>query len=210
MAQDDSLGIATKAQGDPFTHTECNTIVTGIEGNATDAESRLTALEATSGAGWTYHKDGLSSPASYSLTTTPQQISIDGLGQEEIGYLPSGVGSFWDKTNDWIMPDAVGNTFTGRLDLVVTAKGGGASEIDVAIDIGSTPDGSGGAGSIVIFNAAASVAKTIGSGYIVTFPLDLFCLSTFLANGGTIWASTDTGTATVTDRSIFLNRIYGA
>lgn len=212
MAQDELVGVASKSQGDAFLATECNSIVTTIEANATDAETRLTDLEATSGAGWTYHKDSLASPASYSLTTTPQKLSIDGLDSTSVTstYLPAGVSSFWDTTNDWIMPDAVGNTFTGRVDLTITAKGASASEITLAIDIGSTPDGTGGAGSIVIFKASASIAKSVASPYSIVFPIDIFCLSTFLANGGTLWLSTDTGTATITERAIFLNRVYGA
>jgi len=83
--------------------------------------------------------------------------------------------------------------------LEVTAKGGGVSALNIALDIGAT-----GAPTIVIVNDQVAITKTVPFEVVSAFPV--FVGSTFIANGGQIFISTDTGTATIAARGISIYR----
>lgn len=156
--------------------------------------------------GWGYYSDGLTTPATQVFNTTPSQLLIDGLGStSESGYLPlqiRGVSELW--TSNKITPINIGDSYDLRIDFNITSKTGSPTILNLALDIGATPDGTGGAGSILIVNQAISTAKTPPYSLSIGFPI--FSLSAFLANGGSFWLSTDTGTSTIGARSIFIKR----
>jgi hypothetical protein len=158
--------------------------------------------------GWGNYTDGETTPATISVNTTPTQLLIDGLGgSSESGYLPyeiRGISELWDTTNDKITPIGIGDSYDVRLDLEITAKTGSPTIIDLVLDIGATPDGTGGTGSILIVNRIISTGKTAPYKVSVGFPI--FSLSTFVTNGGSFWLSTDTGTVTMGSRNIFIKR----
>ena len=83
--------------------------------------------------------------------------------------------------------------------MTVTAKTGSPTAIELIIDIsGST------AGSNVAFTGWL---QTIGTPpYNQSMPLDFFALTTFLTNGGKVYAKTDTGTLTIGRRNIKVSR----
>lgn len=158
--------------------------------------------------GWANYSDGETTPATISITTTPTQLLIDGLGgTSESSYLPyeiRGSGELWDTANDKITPIGIGDSYDVRLDLEISAKTGSPNNVTLVLDIGATPDGTGGAGSILIVERIINAGKTTPFKVSVGFPI--FSLSTFVTNGGTIWLSTDTGTVTIASRSIFIKR----
>ena len=158
--------------------------------------------------GWGYYQDAESSPATQSFNTTPSQLQVDGAGaNSDSNYLPReirGSSELWDTTNDLITPVNVGDAYDLRLDLEITGETGNPNEIIIVLDIGATPDGTGGAGSILIVERYISAGK--GTPYNVSVGFPIFCLSTFVSNGGSIWISTDTGSITVAGRAIFIKR----
>ena len=158
--------------------------------------------------GWGFYSDGETTPATITVNTTPTKVLIDGLGgTSESGYLPyaiRGVSELWDTANDKVAPIALGDSYDVRLDLEISAKTGSPSVITLVLDIGATPDGTGGAGSILIVERELGTAKT--PPYKVSAGFPIFCLSTFVANGGSFWLSTDAGTVTIASRAIFIKR----
>lgn len=148
--------------------------------------------------GWEHHSDGLGSTATQVFSTTPALLSIDSLGSTtELTYTPAASGALWDTNK--ITPLVVGDAYHLRVDLNISAKTGNADIIKMELDIGGSTYG-----SAIIIAEADSVIGIIATPYRVSFVLPIFCLDTFLANGGQLWFSTDAGTVTATTRSIFI------
>jgi hypothetical protein len=149
--------------------------------------------------GWGYYVDSLSTPI-INIGTTYTQITIDGLGASITSHLPKeirGISDLW--TGSKITPISIGDDYDGRLDVTVTAKTGSPTLIDVIIDI------SGGvAGTNKVFTGYVQAGGSIPYGQ--SLMLDFFSLSTFLTNGGKIYAKTDTGTITIGRRNIKISR----
>ena len=156
--------------------------------------------------GWGYYQDQETAPATQVFDGTPQQLLIDGAGaNSESGYLPRqirGSSELW--TSDKITPIELGDSYNVRLDIEVTATTSNPTRFDVSLDIGTTPDGTGGAGSILIVERSTTLKTGTPQKYSLGFPI--FCLSTFLSNGGTFWISVNSGTMTVAGRGIVLVR----
>ena len=159
--------------------------------------------------GWAYYKDDESSPATQVFSSTFSQLQINGADANSTSaYLPyeiRGSGELWDTANNKITPIAVGDSYSLRLDLEITATSSNPTRFKVALDIGATPDGTGGAGSIVIVDRSVTLKTGTPQSHTIGFPI--FSLSTFISNGGTIWVSADSGTITVAGRAISLYRI---
>jgi hypothetical protein len=150
--------------------------------------------------GWGYYKDNAGAQAQ---STTAALLTIDGLGSTtETGYLPADITDFWNTGTNKIVGTNVGDSFTMRLDLPITNLQSQVSEVQVELDIGglATP-------SIVI---ATQVAVVSGVGRTVSVSFGYFSLSTFVANGGQLFTSTDTGTADITAPAILIQRISRA
>lgn len=149
--------------------------------------------------GWAYYVDSLATPTIV-VGTTYTQITIDALGATINSYLPleiRGVSQLWAGSK--ITPISVGDDYDGRFDLTITAKTGSPTAIELIIDIsGSTP------GTTVAFTGWLQAIGT--APYNQSMPLDFFALSTFLTNGGKIYAKTDTGTVTIGRRNIKISR----
>lgn len=152
--------------------------------------------------GWANYQDDGSAQV---FNTTAAKLTIDGDGSNtnEV-YLPPairGTGSLWDTTNDLITPVSIGDSYSLRLDLPVTAKSGSPNTLFLSLDIGggATP-------TIEIVDRAVSVPSSVPYTVSVGFPI--FCLSTFKTNGGQFFLESDTGTVTITNPSIFLSRTH--
>ena len=175
-----------------------NDINDTLNDNATDAESRLSSVEGVHG--WARYSDGLTSPATLALSTSFQKLEIDGLGSSsQTGYLPVGVSALWDTSTDQITPASVGDSYNVRVDFTITGTSGNPAYIEVALDIGDSQDGS----DVVVVERAISAYK---SAFSASFTTAIFSLATFVANGGSIWLRTDTGTATLSSRAITIIR----
>lgn len=165
------------------------------------------ALEAStfqSPHGWGYYNEDQTTPSTQVLTTTAQKLTIDGLGSaSNSSYLPleiRGVSELWNVATNKIEPIGIGDDYSLRIDLKITAKSGSPTEITVDLDIGggATP-------TIIIVERFVPTAKTPPYNISVAFPI--FCLSTFIANGGQIFLSTDAGTVTIQERGISIHRL---
>ena len=154
--------------------------------------------------GWANYADAETTPATQSITTTASKLQIDGGGaNSNSAYLPReirGSSELWDTTNDKIIPISLGDSYMVRVGLEVTAKTGAAGTIYIQLDIGgaATP-------TIVVLEEDISIAKTVPFSFVAPFPI--FCLSTFIANGGQIFLSSDTGTITIAERNISIYRM---
>mgnify|MGYP000526526404 CR=1 FL=1 len=152
--------------------------------------------------GWAYYVDSLATPT-ITIGTTYTQITIDALGATINNYLPLDARLALPTKQLWagskITPISVGDDYDGRFDFTVTAKTGSPNAIEFIIDIsGST------AGSNVAFTGWIQAVGT--APYNQSMPLDYFTLSTFLTNGGKLYAKTDTGTVTIGRRNIKISR----
>ena len=153
--------------------------------------------------GWGFYKDNASAQT---FNTTAAKLSIDGAGATtEESYLPRdirGSASLWNTTSDKITPIAVGDQYDIRLDLPITAKTGSPTLLTLQLDIGggATP-------TTVIVTRDISVSKTPPFTLSVGFPI--FCLTTFITNGGQIFLKTDTGTVDITAPAILIARNHG-
>jgi len=150
--------------------------------------------------GWGYYADSLATP-SITVGTSYTQITIDGLGAlTNENYLPleiRGTSSLWSGNK--ITPISVGDDWDGRFDITVSSKSGSPSFIEVILDIsGST------AGTNKVFTGYIQTSPTVP--YDQSLLLDFFSLSTFLANGGRIYAKVDSGSVTITRRNIKISR----
>lgn len=150
--------------------------------------------------GWAYYKDGGTAQV---IDSGVNLLSIDGTGAtSDSNYLPAvirGSGELWDVATNKITPIETGDSYMIRIDLPVTAKSGTPTELTVELDIGglSTP-------TIVIVDRFIPTAKS--PPYTMSVSYSIFCLGTFVANGGQIFVTTDTGTLTVTNPAIQITR----
>lgn len=150
--------------------------------------------------GWAYYQDGLSTPT-ITVNTSFTQITIDKLGsltnEDFLPYQIRGSGTLWASNK--ITPVNIGDDYDGRLDIQVTGRTGSPTYIEFIIDIsGSTPD------TNRVFTGF--MLSTNATPYRQTLPLDFYTLSTFVTNGGKIYARVDAGTITVGSRAIKISR----
>jgi len=149
--------------------------------------------------GWAYYVDSLVTPT-ITIGTSYTQISIDALGATIDDHLPleiRGTSELW--TGSKITPVAIGDDYDGRFDVTITAKTGSPTAIELIIDISG-----GAAGTNKAFTGWLQAIGT--APYDQSMPLDFFALATFKANGGKIYARTDTGTVTIGRRNIKISR----
>jgi hypothetical protein len=155
-------------------------------------------------AGWANYEDGETAPATQTISTTPSKLLIDGLGgASESGYLPReirGSSELWDNV-DTITPINIGDAYDVRVTLEITAKSASPNVIDIVLDIG-------GAAGITIPIAGVQIPVVATAPFTVTAAIPIFCLNTFITNGGSLFFSTDSGTLTVASRSIFIKRDF--
>ena len=155
-------------------------------------------------AGWGFYVHDQLTPSTQVVTTTATPLIIDGGGlTSNTAYLPyeiRGTGQLWDTVNNKITPIGMGDGYSMRMDLQVTAKSGSPTELILDLDIG------GGATPTIII-----VEKIIGTGktppYTVSVGFPIFTLGTFNTNGGQLFLSTDAGSVTLTNRSVSIHRI---
>lgn len=149
--------------------------------------------------GFGFYVDSLSTPT-ITIGTSWTQITIDALGSNVTNFLPLEIRGVSDLVaGNKITPISVGDDYDGRLDLTVDSKSGSPNYLEVIIDFaGSAPD------TLRAFTGYLQEAKT--PPFRQSLPLDFFTGSTFLANGGTIYARTDAGSFTISDRAIKLSR----
>lgn len=149
--------------------------------------------------GWGYYKDNGSAQ---SFNTTPALLSIDGAGSTtETSYLPfpiRGSGNLWNTSTDKITPIQAGDAYDIRLDLPVTSETTNPTELTIELDIAGSTYGS----AISIVERYAATGRSVPYNISIAFPI--FCLSTFVTNGGQFWVYTDTGSLQITNPAIYI------
>ena len=154
--------------------------------------------------GWGFYVEDQTVASTQVITTTSSLLQIDGLGSSSTSlYLPyeiRGVSELWDTVNNKILPIGIGDGYTLRIDLQITAKTASPTELTLDLDISGL-----GVPTTVI------VERIIGTGkappYTVSVGFPIFTLGTFNANGGQLFLRTDSGTVTLTRRQISIHRI---
>lgn len=151
--------------------------------------------------GWGYYLDDATEQT---FNTTAAKLSIDGDGTASTeAYLPldiRGFTSLWDTTNDKITPTAVGDAYDIRLNLPVTSRTS-ANYAEVVLDIGGTSSPTN-----VINTSRIEVDRAAPFSHSI--PIQIFCLSTFVTNGGQLFITTDTGSIGVTTPSLLIARTH--
>jgi hypothetical protein len=152
--------------------------------------------------GWEVSFDGLITTPTLAVTSTDTKLTIDGGGANSNSTrLPNaiqGISKLWDVVANKIIPIAIGDSFDMRVQVAFQGLSGNPTELTLILDIGS------GATPTIPIAEDTKQIKGLSSPVIFSFPI--FALDTFFANGGQIFLKTDTGTATVEERSIFLIR----
>jgi hypothetical protein len=134
---------------------------------------------------------------------TPSKVLIDGaIASSTSAYLPyeiRGVGELFDVATSTMTPISVGDTYDVRIDLRVTAKTGTPTEVNLILDIGGAVGV-----TIPVVSTFRRTARTVPFENDIAFPI--FCLDTFVANGGQFFLATDSGTITCGEFSLTLVR----
>lgn len=156
--------------------------------------------------GWANYDDGETAPANQEVTTVASKLLIDGASSgTNTDYLPleiRGTSELWDSVNNKMLAISVGDTYTVRLNLEITAKTGLPKILAVIPDIG------GAAGITIQIPGAIIPVETSAIPFTLPVELKFFSLATFIANGCQLFLLTDTGTLTIGERAIFIERNY--
>lgn len=152
--------------------------------------------------GWSYTQH---SGAAQTFNTTAAKLLINGSGAlTNLAYLPQairGVSTLWNTSTNKITPITLGDAYSVRIDLPVTARAA-ATELTVALDIGggATP-------TQVILSKYESASKAAPYTLCVNFSLVIITATTF-TNGIQFFLTTDAGSIDVTNPSITVTRIH--
>lgn len=152
--------------------------------------------------GWGYYKDNASAQT---ISTSDTKVTNDGADsttdETNLPRVIRGSTSLWNTTTNKIVPITEGDSYALRVDLPVTAKVSSPTILTLKLDIGG-----GASPSIVIVSNDLVVTGTPPFTLSVAFPI--FCSSTFVSNGGQLFASTDTGTLDIDNPGVFLSRLH--
>lgn len=205
MAQETS-SVPSKVTGDTLTSAELNELNGTVNSNAADSESRLLTLEsgqAGTAQGWGYYQDDA---AAQIIGLTDTKLTIDGQGPNtNLSYLPSGVANLWDTVTNKVISTGVGDSYTLRLDLPVTAKDNNADYLRFKMDIGS-----GATPSITIVERIIGLPDVGELPTTVSIAFSYFSLSTFDANNAQFFLSSNAQTVTITNPTVAIFRTAGA
>lgn len=207
-------GVATAAAGTTYVADGSGSgswIIPEPKGASTALDGQTIYASGSGSAQWAYPPQGWgnyddSIATTQVLTTTPATFTTNGLGPgTEESYLPKeirGLSSLWDATNNLIIPVAVGDSYDVRVDFTVTAATGSPSYVLMELDVGAPGV------PFIAMQREIQVQRT-ALPFEVSVGFPIFCMDNFLANGGRILLSTDTGTFTIGQRSIFISRNFG-
>lgn len=155
--------------------------------------------------GWQSVRDARVTTSTITVDTSETKITIDNEGDATLinsDYLPlsiRGTGNLWDTVNSKITPISEGDSYDIRINATVDSVVGTPELITAKIDIGGLT-----APTIVVGEKTESADKT--APYVVTFTFPIFCLDTFVTNGGQIFMKTLAGSVDISERSIFIVR----
>lgn len=155
--------------------------------------------------GWGFYADN---GVDQTFTTTPALMSVDGLGSDSTSlYLPRnirGTAELWDASSNEITPVALGDLYTVRVGLPITAETGSPTEVIIEIGIGEDATY---VDDRIVLSKFSPTGRT--TPYIISREITLFGSSSLVTDGGRVWVSTDAGSVTCSKPSILINRTHG-
>lgn len=180
------------------------------KGASTASEGMVYVADGAGSGVWTYSPQGFArykgTGAAQVIGTTPIKLINNGLDvTTETDYLPlsiRGTGQLWNTSTNKITPIAVGDAYVMRLNLPFTAKTGTPTILNISVDIG---------GGATITNEIISLEHGLIKAvpYSLSKTVNFDVGTTFLANGGQLFLSVDTGTITFQYPTIQITRIHG-
>ena len=139
-----------------------------------DGWPRIVSVRQVRGTGWMYYVDTAhTSGTPLNVNNESKQITINGLGAAtQKKYRPCGVQELWN--NNKITPENIGDSYVVRLDFMALA-GSNSDQFDIFLDIG-----------FEVLRKTFEINKNTGQTESFSFDTDVFTLSTFVSNGGTL------------------------
>lgn len=151
--------------------------------------------------GWAVYNDD--SGLTQVFGGTPERLTING-GTSITSFLPKsirGIDELWDSVTNQIKPISSGDAYIIRISFTITATTSNPTRCDVVLDIGSDDD------NITIPIVERGNTLRGGNPQPISMSFNIYALDTFLANGGRIFVSANSGTITVSEPNILINRI---
>jgi hypothetical protein len=151
--------------------------------------------------GWGVYVDNQSSTQVFDTTPAPISINALAAASNEL-YLPRdmrGVSTFWNTTTNRIISPKLGDSFNIRVDFSIISTTASPTYILFQLDLGAP-----GVPVIAVEEEISFDRTATPFAFKVAFPA--FALATFQANGGQLLLSTNTGTATLGPRRVFVGR----
>jgi len=164
-------------------------------------ENELSGSQVKNVHGWAYYQDSTYTSGSPLVVNNARvQLTNDGLGANtEDAYLPNGISALW--IGNKITPENVGDAYEIRIDFKAKMSQTNAYG-EVQLDIGD--------GSIInIIKRTITFPRGAGVEHSFSMGFPIFCLSTFVTNGGKLYFDTTQGSdnMSVYDIAIFIARI---
>ena len=194
---DESEQVITR-QGEPGVSLEYNWAGTSL-GVRKAGESDFVYRELgvyESGGGYAVFFDETYTNASPLLIdTTPQTLKIDA-ASSILSYAGPGAANWWDETTNRFRPDVIGSSFDFRVNFLARPLVANR-DIRLELDIGGALG--------VIWGADRTLSRQAGVAVNKAFDSIIYCLDTFVANGGRFLISA-TGPVEIFDLSLVFRR----
>ena len=205
-------GVSTASSGETYQADGLgsgNWALPKVNGVGTAQEGMVYKADGLGSASWTYLPHGWGayshSGSTQVVNSTASKLVINGSGAAtDEDFLPREIrvtgDSLWDVVDNKITPITIGDSYTVRVDIPIISETGSPVDINVDLDIGgsTTPTN-------IIIERFATAGK--GTPYTISVAFPLYTKSDFVTNGGQIFLSTDSGTVTVSNPQIFIDRV---
>lgn len=143
---------------------------------------------------WASYVDSSYAATPVTIGTTRTQLVCDKDSVTENGLVGP---ALWDSSANVMRPRAVGEAYIIRLNLEAERLTTGNDELIVELDIG---------GSVgVIYRTTSTVSLSGVRSH--SFEIPVFCLSTFVANGGALYLTTQGGDFEISGLSLFIIKL---
>jgi len=169
------------------------------------ANSNIVTSDRITPGGWGFYVDDNSGGAQTIPNGVGNAVKFDVNGldaQSNEDYLPpalKGQGNLWDVAANKLNAFVLGDSYDFRIQFTITGVSANPDRITCVLDIG-------GAAGITI-GIAEDTKSITGTPQTMIFTFPYFTLATFVANGGQVFLYTDSGSADIEDRSVFIERI---
>jgi hypothetical protein len=152
-----------------------------------DLDEITTTSKRSGNTGWAiYASTAYTSGAKLSIAaTTRTKITLNSSGGASTNaYVADGDSDYYNISTGKIMPTAAGDAYDVRLIFSCDVAGSGVAYVDADLDIG------GAIGIVAQETKVVSKGSSVENKILLSWPI--FCLSTFVSNGGEIYLTPDT------------------